>query len=122
MEKHLYDPHQDPRFARPVIDRDEWQERHLPSGEVLPYRFLHGSFEGTDVKFSFCFPPEEKYENRFQQYLSPFPGPDEEMASFGQAPLQVPQATQRSSSRTQVLALRSTVRAPAGQLRAQSVQ
>ena len=44
------------------------------------------------------------------------------MASFGQAPWQVPQATQRSSSRTQVFALRSTVSAPAGQLRAQSVQ
>ena len=83
MEKQLYDPNQDPRFSRPVIDRDEWQERHLPSGEILPYRFLHGFFEGTDVKFSLCFPPKEKYENRFQQYLSPFPGPDEEMASFG---------------------------------------
>ena len=44
------------------------------------------------------------------------------MASFGQAPWQVPQATHRSSSRTQVFALRSTVSAPAGQLRAQSVQ
>ena len=44
------------------------------------------------------------------------------MASFGQAPWQVPQATQRSSSRVQVFSLRSTVSAPAGQLRAQSVQ
>ena len=76
MEKLLYDPSQDSRFSRPVIDRDEWQERLLPAGEILPFRFLHGFFEGTDVKFSFCFPPKEKYEHRFQQYLSPFPGPE----------------------------------------------
>ena len=35
------------------------------------------------MKFAFCFPPAERYEGRFQQYLSPFPGPDEEVASLG---------------------------------------
>ena len=44
------------------------------------------------------------------------------MASFGQAAAQVPQATQASSSRVQVLAARSTVSAPAGHFLAQSVQ
>ncbi|MBR5345865.1 MAG: hypothetical protein IK127_08600 [Clostridia bacterium] len=83
MEKKIYDPQTDPRFANPVIDRDEWQERSLPNGTVLPFRLMHGSFEGTNVKFLFCFPTKEKYGNRFQQYLSPFPGPDEEMASLG---------------------------------------
>ena len=83
MEKKIYDPREDERFASPVIDRDEWQERYLVSGETLPYRFMHGYFEGTDVKFSFFFPTKENYQGRFHQYLSPFPGPDEEMASIG---------------------------------------
>ncbi len=83
MSKQIYDPGQDPRFQHPVIDRDEWRERYLPGGVTFPFRYLHGYFEGTDVKFSFCYPPAERYENRFQQYLSPFPGPDEEVASLG---------------------------------------
>ena len=44
------------------------------------------------------------------------------MAFFGQTSAQVPQPTQASSSRTQVLAARSSVSAPAGHLRAQIVQ
>ena len=83
MAKTIYDPKQDPRFQHPVIDRDEWQERYLPNGETIPFRLIHGYFEGTDVKFLFCFPPADRYENRFHHYLSPFPGPDEEMASLG---------------------------------------
>ena len=83
MKKTIYDPKQDSRFQHPVIDQDEWRERYLPGGETIPFRFMHGYFEGTDVKFAFCFPPAERYENRFQQYLSPFPGPDEEVASLG---------------------------------------
>ena len=83
MTKAIYDPKNDPRFAHPVIDQDEWRERYLADGSTVPYRYLHGYFDGTDVKFSFCFPPKDRYENRFQQYLSPFPGPDEEVASLG---------------------------------------
>ena len=83
MNKTLYDPKQDRRFQRPAIDADEWRERYLPNGEIIPYRYIHGYFDGTDVKFSFFFPPKELYQNRFQQYLSPFPGPDEEVASIG---------------------------------------
>lgn len=83
MAKSIYDPKNDPRFARPVVDRDEWQKRDLADGETIPFRFLHGFFEGTKVKFSFFFPLKEKYQGRFHQYLSPFPGPDEEMASIG---------------------------------------
>ena len=83
MEKAIYDPKADARFANPVIDKDEWQERHLVNGETIPFRYMHGFFEGTAVKFSFFFPPAERYENRFYHYLSPFPGPDEELASIG---------------------------------------
>ncbi len=88
MAKIIYNPKEDIRFRSPVIDRDEWKERYLPGGEMIPFRYLHGYFEGTDVKFSFCFPPAERYEGRFQQYLSPFPGPDEEVASLGHTGLE----------------------------------
>ena len=88
MAKTYYDPKNDPRFAHPVIDRDEWKERYLADGTTIPFRYLHGYFEGTDVKFSFCFPPRDRYENRFQHYLSPFPGPDEEVASLGHTGLE----------------------------------
>ena len=83
MAKTIYNPKTDPRFANPIIDQDEWRERYLADGTTVPFRYLHGYFDGTDVKFSFCFPPKDRYENRFQQYLSPFPGPDEEVASLG---------------------------------------
>ncbi len=88
MDKIIYNPKEDTRFRSPVIDRDEWKERYLPGGETIPFRYLHGYFKGTDVKFSFCFPPAERYEGRFQQYLSPFPGPDEEVASLGHTGLE----------------------------------
>ena len=88
MGKTIYDPKTDPRFQNPVIDQDEWRERYLADGVTIPFRYLHGYFEGTDVKFSFCFPPKDRYENRFQQYLSPFPGPDEEVASLGHTGLE----------------------------------
>ena len=83
MDKTIYDPKQDQRFQHPVIDRDEWRERYLPGGETVPFRYMHGYFDGTNVKFSFCFPAAEQYQGRFQQYLSPFPGPDEEVGSLG---------------------------------------
>ena len=29
MAKTIYDPKQDARFQHPVIDQDEWRERHV---------------------------------------------------------------------------------------------
>ena len=78
----IYDAKQDPQFSKGFIDIDEMRTRTLEDGRELPYRYMHGGFEGTDVKFSFCFPEKEAYEGRFYQYLSPFPGPDEELASL----------------------------------------
>ncbi len=83
MNKKIYDPQADERFAHPVIDQDEWRERILATGEAVPYRYMHGFFRGTNVKFAFFFPPKERYQNRFHHYLCPFPGPDEEVASIG---------------------------------------
>ncbi|MBP3217548.1 MAG: hypothetical protein J6M46_04160 [Lachnospiraceae bacterium] len=81
MGKEIYHALQDERFQKPFIDIDEIRTRKGPDGEETAYRYMHGGFEGTNVKFSFCFPRRDAYRGRFFQYLSPFPGPDEEMAS-----------------------------------------
>jgi hypothetical protein len=46
-------------WQRPYIDRDERRTR------PEPHRYLHGGFEGTDTRFSFYFPDEERWEGRF---------------------------------------------------------
>lgn len=81
-EKEIYDVKSDPKYSKPFIDADETRERILADGKKLPYRYIHGGFEGTNVKFVYCFPPKEDFKGRFFQYLSPFPGPDEEIASL----------------------------------------
>src|SRR5215470_7061529 len=53
----------DPRFGAPYIDADEW--RDAPAR----HRYVHGGFEGTHTLFSFYFPPAEKYQGRFFQFL-----------------------------------------------------
>ncbi len=52
---------EDPRFNDPFVDIDE--ERTDP----VPHRYVHGGFTGTDAKFSFYFPPADRYEQRFFQ-------------------------------------------------------
>lgn len=52
---------EDPRFNAPYVDVEE--ERTTPA----PHRYVHGGFTGTDAKFSFYFPPAERYEGRFFQ-------------------------------------------------------
>lgn len=79
----MYEPKEDVMFQKPYIDVDEWRERPMGNGEMIPFRYVHGGFEGTGVKFLFCFPEAKKYKGRFYQYLSPFPGPDEEVGSYG---------------------------------------
>ncbi|MDO4285470.1 MAG: hypothetical protein Q4C60_09055 [Eubacteriales bacterium] len=80
--KTIYHVREDLEFQDPYIDADEYRERVLPDGRRLPYRYLHGGFRKKGVKFVFCFPEKEEYRGRFYQYLSPFPGPDEELASL----------------------------------------
>ena len=77
----IYDATKDEQFGKGYIDIDEMRIRKLDDGRQIPFRYMHGGFEGTPVKFSFCFPEAEDYEERFYQYLSPFPGPEEELAS-----------------------------------------
>jgi len=64
------------------VDVEEMRTRVLYDGTELAYRYVHGGFKAKKVKFSFCFPRRDAYKGRFFQYLSPFPGPDEEMASL----------------------------------------
>ncbi|MCM1098866.1 MAG: hypothetical protein NC427_12475 [Ruminococcus flavefaciens] len=82
QEKVIYDAGKDPHYQNPFIDADEIRQRDMPDGSVMPFRYVHGGFEGTTAKFVFCFPMKERYRGRFYQYLSPFPGPDEEIASL----------------------------------------
>lgn len=81
--KQIYDAKLDVKYQNPYIDVDEWRVRTLIDNTTIPYRYVHGGFKEMGVKFSFCFPKEESFKGRFFQYLSPFPGPDEEMASVG---------------------------------------
>lgn len=82
MAREIYDAKKDAQFQNGYIDIDEMRVRSLEDGTELSYRYMHGGFEGTSVRFSFCFPQKEDYEGRFYQYLSPFPGPEEELASL----------------------------------------
>ncbi|MBN7812772.1 hypothetical protein J0A68_17590 [Algoriphagus sp. H41] len=62
-------------FLHPYIDIDERRD------QPVRHRYVHGGFEGTETRFSFYFPPEEHYQGRFFQYITPFP--DNENLSQG---------------------------------------
>lgn len=49
----------DPQFAEPFIETDEWRD------QPVRHRYVHGGFRGTDAKFSFYFPPADRYQGRF---------------------------------------------------------
>lgn len=82
MEKIIYHALEDPAYALPFVDVDEIRQREMAGGMLVNYRYIHGGFEKTSVKFSFCYPEKERFTGRFFHYLSPFPGPDEELASL----------------------------------------
>jgi hypothetical protein len=54
-------------FNEPFVDVDEWRDK------PVRHRYVHGGFKGTGARFSFYFPPKEKYEGHFFQYITPFP-------------------------------------------------
>lgn len=85
MNKEIYHALSDPLYQNPYTDTDEIRSRTLADGRELSYRYVHGGFRGTAVKYVFCFPPREAFKGRFFQYLSPFPGPDEELASLSKS-------------------------------------
>lgn len=55
----------DPHFNDPYVEVNEL--RDLP----VPHRYVHGGFRGTDARFSFYFPPAERYEGRFHHNTYP---------------------------------------------------
>ncbi|SFR92790.1 hypothetical protein SAMN04487846_0699 [Microbacterium sp. cf046] len=57
----------DPMFGEPFVDLDELRDA------PVPHRYVHGGFAGTDTRFSFYFPPAERYEGRFFQHATPVP-------------------------------------------------
>ena len=73
----MYNPKEDIMFKDPYTDIEEERVRN-----GVRYHYVHGGFKGTNVKFSFCFPQKKDFEGRFFHFLSPFPGPDEELASL----------------------------------------
>lgn len=81
-EKDLYRPEEDLRFDDPYEDISEDRVRSLPDGTQIPYHYIHGGFRKMKVKFSLCLPEKDVFAGRFFQNISPFPGPDEEMASL----------------------------------------
>ena len=48
-DKKLYIGFDDPQFANPYIDVDEWRN------EPVRHHYIHGGFEGTLTKFCFYF-------------------------------------------------------------------
>jgi hypothetical protein len=49
----------DPQFNEPYIEVSELRTH------PVPHRYVHGGFKGTDARFSFYFPPKERYQGRF---------------------------------------------------------
>jgi hypothetical protein len=49
----------DPQFNRPHVEVSEWRQH------PVPHRYVRGGFAGTDARFSFYFPPKDKYGGRF---------------------------------------------------------
>lgn len=54
-------------FTSPYIDVDESREH------PALHRYIHGGFTGTNTRFSLYFPPEDLYEGRFFQHITPTP-------------------------------------------------
>ncbi len=55
-------------YDSPYIDVDEWREH------PVRHRYVHGGFERTQARFSFYFPPPERYDGRFFHYAHPWSG------------------------------------------------
>jgi hypothetical protein len=65
----------DPQYDRPFVDVDEWRD------EPARHRYVHGGFEGTDLRFSYYFPPPDRYEGRFFQPILAMSGTEHAFGS-----------------------------------------
>lgn len=74
-KENLYTPLSDPQFQKPFVDVRERR------ADPLPHLYVHGGYEGTDLRFSFFFPEKAAYQGRFFQFMAPAEG--SENASIG---------------------------------------
>lgn len=81
-KKEIYHALEDPEYQDAYVDIDEERVRRHEDGNKTVYRYIHGGFRKKAVKFSLHFPEPAQFKGRFFQYLSPFPGADEELASI----------------------------------------
>ncbi len=66
----------DPEVGAPFVDEDDWRQLEDPeSGTVLSYRYVHGGFGESAVRFALHFPAE--YRGRFFQSTYPTIGSEE---------------------------------------------
>lgn len=64
--KKIYNYLQDKQMQKPFVDIREWRNR-----EGVDYTYVHGGFDGKDIKFSLHFPVKEIYGGRFFRYIPP---------------------------------------------------
>ena len=83
VAKNLYHALEDPQMQDVYVDIEEMRERVALDGTKVPFLYVHGGFREKKIKFSLCIPEKEAFRGRFFHYLSPFPGPDEEVVSLG---------------------------------------
>lgn len=57
----------DEMFTEPYVDVDEWRD------SPVRHRYVHGGFAGTETRFSIYLPPQDSYEGRFFQHITPVP-------------------------------------------------
>jgi len=55
----------DPLFNDPYIDLNEARDG------TASHRYVHGGFKGTEARFSFYFPPADRYQGRFHHNTYP---------------------------------------------------
>jgi hypothetical protein len=62
----------DPDLNQPYTDIDEMRSTTDPtSGVTVSYRYIHGGFTGSAVKFSYYFPAASQYKSRFFESTYP---------------------------------------------------
>ena len=59
----------DPLYDKPYVDIDEWRD------EPVRHRYVHGGFQGTDLRFSIYFPPPSATRAASSSRSWPSPAP-----------------------------------------------
>jgi len=67
----------DPHFGAGWIDQAEWRD------SPRTHLYVHGGFTGTDTRFSVYFPPAERYQRRFLQFVQGGYGGSEQAGVIG---------------------------------------